>query len=150
MDCDQGFSADGNGGRPGDAVQPVNEKHSFRARLYTRPGDKKTIYSATKAEIASFVPLIVKEAEAGGKMALQIFQEAGIALAEMTLAAADRLGFENYVKMAVKGSVLQHILFVQTSFLDRIKQSKPEAEVITEDVSSALGCYYLARKEMTR
>lgn len=107
---------------------------------------KKFIYSATKAEIASFVPIIVQQAKAGDDFSKNILKQAGYHLAKTTLAVCKKLNFDNNVTIAIKGSILTNIPFVQISFIEKIKQEKPEAQFILEDVSSTLGCYYLALK----
>ncbi|MBY0596422.1 BadF/BadG/BcrA/BcrD ATPase family protein [Bacillus bingmayongensis] len=110
---------------------------------------KKFIYSSTKAEIASFVPIIVQQAKAGDDFSQNILKEAGYHLAKTTLDVCKKLNFDNNVTIAIKGSVLTNISFVQTSFIEKIKQEKPEVQFILEDVSSTLGCYYLALKYMS-
>lgn len=110
---------------------------------------KKFIYSATKAEIASFVPIIVQQAKAGDDFAKNILEQAGCHLAKITLDVCKKLNFDNNVTIAIKGSVLTNIQTVQTSFIEKIKQEKPEVQFILEDVSSTLGCYYLALKYMS-
>ncbi|MBO1581797.1 BadF/BadG/BcrA/BcrD ATPase family protein [Bacillus sp. XF8] len=110
---------------------------------------KKFIYSSTKAEIASFVPIIVQQAKAGDDFSQNILKEAGYHLAKTTLDVCKKLNFNNNVTIAIKGSVLTNISFVQTSFIEKIKQEKPEVQFILEDVSSTLGCYYLALKYMS-
>ncbi|PGH77971.1 ATPase [Bacillus thuringiensis] len=109
---------------------------------------KKFIYSSTKAEIASFVPVIVQQAEAGNDFSQNILKQAGYHLAKITLAVCKKLHFDNDVTIAIKGSILTHIPFVQTAFIEGIKQEKLEAQLVLEDVSSTLGCYYLALKYM--
>lgn len=110
---------------------------------------KKFIYSSTKAEIASFVPIIVQQAKAGDDFSQNILKEAGYHLAKTTLDVCKKLNFNNNVTIAIKGRVLTNISFVQTSFIEKIKQEKPEVQFILEDVSSTLGCYYLALKYMS-
>ncbi|MDZ5606876.1 BadF/BadG/BcrA/BcrD ATPase family protein [Bacillus pseudomycoides] len=110
---------------------------------------KKFIYSSTKAEIASFVPIIVQQAKAGDDFSQNILKEAGYHLAKTTLDVCKKLNFDNNVTIAIKGSVLTNISFVQISFIEKIKQEKPEVQFILEDVSSTLGCYYLALKYMS-
>ena len=110
---------------------------------------KKFIYSSTKAEIASFVPIIVQQAKAGDDFSKNTLKQAGYHLAKTTLAVWKKLNFDNNVTIAIKGGILTNIPFVQTSFIENIKQEKPEVQFILEDVSSTLGCYYLALKYMS-
>lgn len=109
---------------------------------------KKYIYTSTKAEIASFVPIIVQQAKVGDDFAKNILKQAGDHLAKITLDVCKKLNFDNNVTIAIKGSVLTNIPIVQTSFIRKIKQEKPEVQFILKDVSSTLGCYYLALKYM--
>ncbi|MHA7098114.1 BadF/BadG/BcrA/BcrD ATPase family protein [Priestia aryabhattai] len=105
---------------------------------------KKFIYSASKGEIASFVPIIVEQANHGDKLAENILIQAGQYLAEMTLDVYKKLNFNHNVKIAVKGSILTDIPLVQQSFMKEIKKSEPLITFVLEDISSTLGCYYLA------
>ncbi|MGW9018978.1 BadF/BadG/BcrA/BcrD ATPase family protein [Priestia megaterium] len=105
---------------------------------------KKFIYSASKGEIASFVPIIVEQANDGDKLAENILIQAGQHLAKMTLDVYKKLNFNHSVKIAVKGSILTDIPLVQQSFMKEIKKSEPLITFVLEDISSTLGCYYLA------
>ncbi|MED2974143.1 BadF/BadG/BcrA/BcrD ATPase family protein [Fictibacillus sp. B-59209] len=109
---------------------------------------KKFIYSCTKSEIASLVPLLVRQAERGDEFSQQIFQQAGYHLAKTTLNVCKKLNYRDDVTIAIKGSVLANIPLVQTSFIDQIKNKKSEAKFILVDVSSTVGCYHLALKEI--
>lgn len=111
---------------------------------------KKYIYSSTKSEIASFVPSIVELANQDDKWAQYILSEAGRHLAKTTLAAYRSLPFSKNVKLAVKGSVLTKIPIVQASFIATIKEKVPDAQFILDDVSSTLGCYYLAMQKLKK
>lgn len=109
---------------------------------------KKHIYTSSKGEIASIVPIIVEQANAGEREAYSILQEAGSQLAKTTLNAYYKLPFTQPVKIAVKGSILTKIPIVQSVFIDKIKEKLPETKFITDDVSSTLGGYYLALKKL--
>lgn len=108
---------------------------------------KDFVYSSPKAEIARLVPVIVKEAEIGGEKALQILSEAGEELAELTWNAYKKLKYkeEEKVAIAIKGSILVNIPFVQEKFTEILRQRIQNVQFITEDISSTAGCYYLAK-----
>ena len=110
---------------------------------------KKFVYTSSKGEIASIVPIVVEQAESGEEEAMQILYEAGRYLADTTLASFHQLPYSQNVKIAVKGSILTRIPIVQNSFIDKIKEKLPEAQFILNDVSSTLGCYYLAVEKLS-
>ncbi|MCM3763656.1 N-acetylglucosamine kinase [Neobacillus niacini] len=116
--------------------------------LNQRMDIKKFVYQSSKGEIAAIVPLIVEQAHFGDAVSQSILHEAGIHLAHLTLAAYHKLPFPELIKIAVKGSVLTKIPFVQKAFLNTIMETLPEAQLILDEVSSTLGCYYLAKKIM--
>lgn len=109
---------------------------------------KKYIYSSSKNEIASFVPSIAELANQNDQWAQYILSEAGKHLAQTTLASYRSLPFSKDVKIAVKGSVLTKITIVQAAFIAKIKEKIPGAQFILDDVSSTLGCYYLAMEKL--
>ncbi|MEJ9231857.1 ATPase [Peribacillus butanolivorans] len=110
---------------------------------------KKFIYTATKAEIATFVPLIVQHAETGDDFSQNILRQAGYHLSKNTLDVCKKLNFSENVTIAIKGSILTNIPLVQSSFINYIKLEKPEVKLVLEDVSSTLGCYYIALKHIS-
>ncbi len=126
---------------------PLTKKILTKLRFKKITDIKKFIYTSSKGEIASLVPLIVEQADAGDEMAQKILNEAGIHLAETTLAAYHKLPFTLPVTVAIKGSILTKISVVQEAFIDKIKEKLPETQFILDEVSSTLGCYYLAMKK---
>ncbi|MFS0784736.1 BadF/BadG/BcrA/BcrD ATPase family protein [Bacillus sp. 1P06AnD] len=109
---------------------------------------KKFIYAATKGEIAALVPLIKNLAENGDEMAGSILHQAGVLLAEQTLLLWNKVGFQNYGTIAVKGSVLSKIPMVLSAFEEKCASIKKEAKFMVEDLSSTLGGFYLAMDEI--
>ncbi|KMY50918.1 N-acetylglucosamine kinase [Peribacillus loiseleuriae] len=109
---------------------------------------KKFIYSSSKGEIASIVPLIVDQAKAGDDIAQTILMEAGCHLANTTLAVYHKLPFPAQVTVAIKGGILTNIPIVQEAFIDKLKAMLPETQFVLDEVSSTLGCYYLAMEKM--
>lgn len=109
---------------------------------------KKFIYSATKSEIAAFVPLIVHHAEKGDGFSQNILNQAGYHLAKQTLEVIKKLKLCENVTIALKGSILTNIPLVQNSFISHIKLENPNVKFVLEDVSATLGCYYIAMKHL--
>lgn len=109
---------------------------------------KKFIYSATKSEIAAFVPLIVQHAEKGDGFSQNILNQAGYHLAIQTLEVIKKLKLCENVTIALKGSILTNIPLVQSSFINHIKLENPNVKFVLEDVSATLGCYYIAMKHL--
>ncbi|MFA1711158.1 N-acetylglucosamine kinase [Peribacillus frigoritolerans] len=109
---------------------------------------KKFIYSATKSEIAAFVPLIVQHAEKGDGFSQNILNQAGYHLAKQTLEVIKKLKLCENVTIALKGSILTNVPLVQSSFINHIKLENPNVKFVLEDVSATLGCYYIAMKHL--
>ncbi|WP_057912680.1 N-acetylglucosamine kinase [Peribacillus muralis] len=109
---------------------------------------KKFIYSATKAEVAAFVPIIVEQADAGDEFSKNILIQAGYHLSKNALDVCKKLNVGNDVTIAIKGSILTHIPMVQSSFINHLKLEKPDVKLIVDEVSSTLGCYYMALKHI--
>lgn len=109
---------------------------------------KNYIYSSTKGEIASNVPIVVELADQGDESAISILKHAGELLAHQTLLLWRKLDLREHGTIALKGSVLTQIPLVQTTFIKKIKKEKSKAQFVTEDISSTLGCYYLALKSL--
>ncbi|GAB6255833.1 N-acetylglucosamine kinase [Peribacillus sp. N1] len=109
---------------------------------------KKFIYSATKSEIASFVPLIVQHAVKGDGFSKKILNQAGYHLSKQTLEVIKKLKLSGNVTIAIKGSILTNIPLVQSSFINHIKLENPNVNFVLEDVSATLGCYYIAMKHL--
>ncbi|MFS0603320.1 N-acetylglucosamine kinase [Peribacillus frigoritolerans] len=109
---------------------------------------KKFIYSATKSEIAAFVPLIVQHAEKGDGFSQNILNQAGYHLAKQTLEVIKKLKLCENVTIALKGSILSNVPLVQSSFINHIKLENQNVKFVLEDVSATLGCYYIAMKHL--
>lgn len=109
---------------------------------------KKFTYSATKSEIAAFVPLIVQHAEKGDGFSQNILNQAGYHLAKQTLEVIKKLKLCENVTIALKGSILSNVPLVQSSFINHIKLENPNVKFVLEDVSATLGCYYIAMKHL--
>jgi N-acetylglucosamine kinase-like BadF-type ATPase len=104
------------------------------------------IYSSGKGDIASFVPIVVKQAESGDEIAKEILIKAGKDLAEMTYILYKKLNFNNEVAIGIKGSILTKVRLVRNSFEEALKESIGSFTIIDKEVSPAKGAFYLAKK----
>lgn len=111
---------------------------------------KRYIYHETKGEIASNVPFIVEEAVMGDLFAKEVLERAGQLLANITLQAIKKSSLHSSPRVAIKGSILQQVSFVQNAFVDAIRDMHPTVEFCMKDVSSTYGGYLLALKEIQK
>lgn len=109
---------------------------------------KRFVYSATKKEIAALTLLVVAEANKQNDTAQSILKEAGQFLAQMTINNYSKLGQPKDSSIALKGSVLLKIPQVQTTFIQEVKKFMPTVLIITEEVSSTQGAFFLALNEL--
>ncbi|MFL0247214.1 N-acetylglucosamine kinase [Candidatus Clostridium stratigraminis] len=104
------------------------------------------IYSSGKGDIASFVPIVVKQAEEGDEIAEEILIKAGKDLAEMTYNLYKKLSFKNEVAIGIKGSILTKVKLVRNSFEEALRERIGSFSIVDEEVSPAKGAFYLAKK----
>jgi N-acetylglucosamine kinase-like BadF-type ATPase len=109
---------------------------------------KRFIYSATKAEIAAFVPLIATLASKGEPTAASILEQAGHHLGEITWNLSQKLKLTEDVKIAIKGKVLETLPLVQNTFKAYLQTRIKRVSFIKKEVSSTKGAYYLAKQEL--
>ncbi|QLK08828.1 N-acetylglucosamine kinase of eukaryotic type (plasmid) [Priestia megaterium] len=131
-------------------VSPLSKEILEKLHYYNIPEIKKFVYSASKGEIASFVPIVVDQASKGNELAQIILIKAGEHLAQTTLSVYKKCHFHDNIKVAAKGSILTNIPLVRDTFVKTIKKYKPDTTFILKDTSSTLGCYYLALKSMNK
>jgi N-acetylglucosamine kinase-like BadF-type ATPase len=124
--------------------------HKILEKLQLKEVDelKQYIYHATKGEIASHVPFVVENARMGDLTALDLLEKAGQLLAKTTIQAIKKLGLEDKPRVAIKGSILVQIPFVQNAFIQVLKERHPAVEFFINDVSSTYGGYLLAKNEL--
>lgn len=113
------------------------------------PSAVKFVYSSNKGDVAALVPMIVKKAKGGERNAVELLQQAGKDLAEVTYKVYNLLGIKGKVKLAVKGSIITKIHMVKDSFIENIKHYIPEFILVDEEIPSARGAYYMALKELS-
>ncbi|MEG8980372.1 BadF/BadG/BcrA/BcrD ATPase family protein [Priestia megaterium] len=131
-------------------ISPLSKEILEKLHYYDIPEIKKFVYSASKGEIASFVPIVVDQASKGNELAQTILIKAGKHLAQTTLSVYKKCHFHDNIKVAAKGSILTNIPLVRDTFVNMIKKYKPDTTFILEETSSTLGCYYLALKSMNK
>ncbi|MCY6371876.1 N-acetylglucosamine kinase [Clostridium ganghwense] len=106
---------------------------------------KGFVYSSTKDEIAALTPVVVSCAEKGDNKALIILKNAGEALGITTIRVAKKLGTKE-IKVGIKGSIITRIKVVRKAFEKEIKKYSNSIQIVDDNISSAKGAYYLARK----
>jgi N-acetylglucosamine kinase-like BadF-type ATPase len=109
---------------------------------------KPLIYAATKAEIAALVPLIAACAHKGEPIASHILKQAGHHLGQMTCNLAQKLQLTQKVNVALKGTVLETLPFVQAPFITYVQTRLKKATFIKQAISATKGAYYLAKQEL--
>ena len=108
---------------------------------------KEFIYSASKADIAAYTPVVVELAKSSELNSIRILKQAGKELALMTERLYKKIGIKDPINIGVKGSVLVNVDIVKEEFRNYFKINLPSATIITEDISSTKGACYLHRKE---
>lgn len=107
---------------------------------------KSFIYSSSKGDIAAFVPIVVELAEMGDEIAKEILLQAGRDLGLMTYILIKKLKFNSEVVIGIKGSILTEVKLVRNSFEQTLRSSIEGLTIVQEEVSSAKGAFYLAKK----
>lgn len=104
------------------------------------------VYSSNKSDISALVPVIVKASNDGDASATAILEQAGLDLAENTLKVYNLLKFGTPVKVALRGSVLTKIPLIKQVFMESVTAKLHQVQFIQEEVSPALGAYYIHSK----
>ncbi|WRP07766.1 BadF/BadG/BcrA/BcrD ATPase family protein [Rossellomorea aquimaris] len=102
-------------------------------------GLKGFIYSSSKGEIAKLAKVVHKQAEDGNDAANLLFELAGEQLARQTIALLEKLQIDAKPVIALKGSVLEHNMVVQSTYKERIAERFPDAAYIVDSTSPATG-----------
>lgn len=102
-------------------------------------GLKGFIYSSAKGEIAKLAKVVHKQAEDGNDAAILLLKIAGEQLARQTISLLDKLQIGSKPVIAIKGSVLEHNVVVQSVFKLRISERFPNASYIVDSTSPATG-----------
>jgi N-acetylglucosamine kinase-like BadF-type ATPase len=102
-------------------------------------GLKGFIYSSTKGEIAQLAKVVHKQAEDGNEAAFLLLKLAGEQLARQTIALMEKLQISSKPVIALKGSVIEHNVVVQSVFKEMISDRFPDAAYIVDSTSPATG-----------
>ena len=108
----------------------------------------KFVYTSNKGEIAALVPVILKMWGLGDSDSTKILKDAGMYLAQNTIRAIKLLGVKGNIKVAIKGSIITKIKIVKDEFLNELIINDIDVQLIDEDVSSAIGAYYLGIRKI--
>lgn len=104
------------------------------------------IYSKTKDEIASITPIVSKFAEQGDKIALEIMKSEATAIAQTTARVYEALKFEK-CKIGLVGGVIRKSKVARETFELYLKEKINVIDFIDDEVSAAMGAYYIYIKE---
>ncbi|WP_052807427.1 N-acetylglucosamine kinase [Risungbinella massiliensis] len=104
---------------------------------------KQFVYAATKDEIASLVPIVVKMARVGEPTSQGILEIASRHLAETTWYLAQKLSWNGHLTVAIKGSVLEKIPEVRQAFQTHLHRHHSQLSLLSIPVSSTKGALYL-------
>jgi N-acetylglucosamine kinase-like BadF-type ATPase len=102
-------------------------------------GLKGFIYSSAKGEIAKLAKVVHKQAEDGNDAAILLLKIAGEQLARQTISLLEKLQIGTKPVIALKGSVLEHNVVVQSVFKERISERFPNVSYIVDSTSPATG-----------
>lgn len=109
-------------------------------------GIKKFIYSASKAEIASYTPIVVELAKTSEINSIIILKQAGKDLYFMTKRLYNKLGINESIDIGVSGSILKKVDIVRDEFRNCLERDLGSVNIISEDVPATKGACYLYRK----
>jgi N-acetylglucosamine kinase-like BadF-type ATPase len=101
--------------------------------------DKQT----NKKDIAALAPILSKACELGDEAALAIAGKSARSLLELVVPVAERLSMQDGT-LAIAGSALLKNSFVQTSFIDLLKERYPAMTCITPKRDAASGAALMA------
>lgn len=104
------------------------------------------IYSKTKDEIASITPIVSKFAEDGDKIALEIIKSEANAIAKTTARVYEALEFEK-CKIGLVGGVIRKSKVARETFESYLNERVNVIDFVDDEVSPAIGAYYMYVKE---
>jgi len=97
------------------------------------------IYNNEKNTIASLFPIIVDYSMNGDSYAVNLLENAGKQLAELTITAYRKKGFRGGVTIGIKGGVFHNSCCVVTSYMNEIQNQLTNFNIIGEDISATRG-----------
>lgn len=104
------------------------------------------VYSSTKDEIAQMAGLVSKHAENGDEEAKKILVNEGIEIAKSAERVFKALEFEN-CSIGLVGGVIRKSKIVREAFEDYLNKNIKVNSFVDDDVSAAIGAYYIYKKE---
>lgn len=104
------------------------------------------VYSKTKDEIASICPIVSKFAENGDKIALEIMKNEATAIAKTTARVYEALEFEE-CQIGLVGGVIRKSKVARETFETYLKEKVNVTDFVDDEVSAAMGAYYIFLKE---
>jgi N-acetylglucosamine kinase-like BadF-type ATPase len=99
------------------------------------------------AGIASLSPVVVELGLRGDPVAYEILKAAGDSLAELALAAANKLGLNGRFKIAPVGGVFRSGGLVIDAFKAKLRKSAPSARVVPPKFPPVVGSLVLSLRE---
>lgn len=103
------------------------------------------VYSSTKDEVAKVAPVVSKFAENGDRVAIEIMEKEGLALAKTTENTFKGLGFES-CSIGLVGGVIRKSKIVRDVFESYLLKNINVVEFVESQVSAAKGAYYIYKK----
>jgi len=101
----------------------------------------KYVYSASKSDIAGFLPIVVQAAADGDRTAASLLTEAGCGLSSLAKSLYTRLECTGRVAVVVKGGVLEGVKVVKNEFIRGLPDDK--FYISQESAPSESGAYYM-------
>ena len=103
------------------------------------------VYSSTKDEVAKVAPVVSKFAENGDRVAIEIMEKEGLALAKTTENTFKGLEFES-CSIGLVGGVIRKSKIVRDVFESYLLKNINVVEFVESQVSAAKGAYYIYKK----
>lgn len=104
---------------------------------------KDFVYNSSKDTIAKLAPLVVEYSEYDN-YSKEILINAAKQLVNLTLMVTKKLDFDENVKIGIKGSVLTKVNTIKQIFEKELENKLRKVEIISNEVPSAKGGFYLA------
>ena len=105
------------------------------------------VYSSTKDEIASLTPIVSRLAEDGEENGHRILTSEGIQLAKTVEVIYRKLKFD-HCNVGLVGGVIKKSAILRTVFEDYLRERINVVDFIDEEVSPAMGAYFMYKKEI--
>lgn len=97
------------------------------------------IYSNEKNTIAGMFPTIVDFSLKGDLYAINLLENAGKYLADLTCVAYRKKDFRGKVTIGIKGGVFQHSTYMVSAYMNEIQKHLCNFDIINEDISATKG-----------